>query len=333
MRLASVASQSPWHRSRWERPVWCADLKKEITGPVSAISNNQMNVAAISRHSTTQNARPHDQSALPPPHVDSLLWRLSSPQERTQLAKAQPTNHCESHNAARGRTALQGFGEIPSYRGNLPSPLQVMWYAPEGKEVLKAHYPDSEIRSWVKDAAAYNDVPHEMLAVVLQQENAPSASKWKQFLQFGERSVTTFAAIVDEVAFGFVPDKISGGSSGIANMKRETLRNGASYIESTYCRPALPGDVRHRVLGWNQDTRLPGDDLKADLYYASAVLRQLIDKEMGTGYRGPISPEHAQNIIASYNGSGPLAQKYGSDAINTLHNAATGRGKLYFYEK
>lgn len=271
-----------------------------------------------------------------PDHVNNLLWNLSTPQERIKLldgmapSEIQPS---ESPSQQCKKTTLTGIGDIPSYTGDLPSPLQVMWYAPEGNELLKLHYPDSEIRSWVQDAAAYHDVPPEMLATIIQQENAPSSSKLQQFLQFGERSATTFSAIVDEITGGGVPDKISGGSSGIANMKRETLRNAADYVESTYGRPVLPDDVRHRAFGWNQDTRIPGDDLKADLYYASAVLRQLIDNEMGPNYCGPINEKQAERIMASYNGSGPLAQEYGKDAITTLRNAAEGKGHLYFYEK
>jgi hypothetical protein len=231
------------------------------------------------------------------------------------------------------KTYIEGIDQVPSYRGDLPSPLQVMWYVPENSELLKVHYSDSEIRSWVKDAAEYNDVPHELMAVVLQQENAPNVSKWHQFLQFGERSATTLAAIVDKYTFDIVPDEIAGGSSGIANMKRATLENAANYIESTYNRAALPEDVRYRVLGWDQDNRIPGDDLKADLYYASGELRRLIDRKMGTGYTGPLTLEQTNDIIASYNGSGPLAEKYGNDAINTLNGAADGTTPLYFYEK
>jgi hypothetical protein len=232
-----------------------------------------------------------------------------------------------------GPTTIEGLDGVASYTGDLPSPLQVMWYAPEGDELLKLHYPDSEIRSWVQDAASYNDVPHEMLAVVLQQENAPSASTLHQALQFGERSVTTFLAIVDQLPFSPVPDTLSGGSSGIANMKRATLQSGAEYIENTYGRPALPDDARYRVFGWDQDTRIPGDDLKADLYYASGVLRQLIDREMGAGYTGPLTLEQTERIIASYNGSGPDAEKYARDAMTTLQSAADGTKPLYFYEK
>ena len=61
--------------------------------------------------------------------------------------------------------------------------------------------------------------------------------------------------------------------------------------------------------------------------------RQLIDKEMGTGYHGPISLAHTERIIASYNGSGPMAEKYGHDALHTLQTAAAGGTPLYFYEK
>jgi hypothetical protein len=230
-------------------------------------------------------------------------------------------------------TSIAGLGTMPSYTGDLPSPLQATWYAPEADEVFKTFIPDSEIRGWVKDAAAYNDVPQELMATVLQQENAPTASPLRQFLQFGERSLTTFSAIVDQLPFSPVPDALAGGSSGIANMKRATLQAGASYIESTYGRPPLPDSVRYRALGWDQDTRIPGDDLKSDLYYASGVMRQLIDREMGAGYHGPLSLAQTERIIASYNGSGPMAQKYGHDAINAMQTAAAGGTPLYFYER
>ncbi|HSI59247.1 MAG TPA: hypothetical protein VLA16_16920 [Ideonella sp.] len=261
--------------------------------------------------------------------------RLASQPTRLAELSSQPTttDRLAGGDAPSDRTTIQGLGTIPSYSGDLPSPLQAMWYAPETSEVFKGFYPDSEIRGWVKDAAAYNDVPHELMAAVLQQENAPGASTFHQVLQFGERSVTTFAAILDQLPGSPVPDAIAGGSSGIANMKRETLQSAAEYIENTYDRPALPDDVRYRIGGWDQDTRLPGDDLKSDLYYASGVLRQLIDREMGAGYQGPLSLAQTERIIASYNGSGPLAEKYGRDAMNLLQGAADGSRTLYFYEK
>lgn len=275
---------------------------------------------------------PSSNSNKKPDHVNDLLWKLATPQERAELLNISvPLKiQCSQKNPQQSvKTTITGIGDIPDYKGGLPSK---MWYVLEGSDFLKI--PDSaEIRSWVQDAAAYHDVPPEMLAAILQQENGSSSSKLQKFLQFGERSGTTFSAMIDECFLGIMPDIISGGSSGIANMKRETLRNAAEYVESTYGRPVLPEDVRYRAFGWDQDTRIPGRDLRADLYYASAVLRQLIDKEMGANYCGPINPKQAEKIMASYNGSGSRAEEYGKDAITALHNAAEGKGHLYFYEK
>ena len=47
----------------------------------------------------------------------------------------------------------------------------------------------------------------------------------------------------------------------------------------------------------------------------------------------PLSREQLQKVIASYTGSGPLAEKYGRDAIKLLSDAAAGKATLYFYEK
>jgi hypothetical protein len=91
--------------------------------------------------------------------------------------------------------------------------------------------------------------------------------------------------------------------------------------------------VRDRVLGWKQDTRIQGDDLKSDLYYMTAHLRQLIDRVTGTKkYSGPLTMEQVEKVAAAYNGSGPMAEKYGKDAINRLKTAVGGGTPLYFYE-
>lgn len=236
--------------------------------------------------------------------------------------------------AAENTTHIQGLGPIPSYKGDFPSPLPLMWYVPkDAKEAFTLYFPPSTIRSWVRQASAYHDVPYELTAVILQQENAPEAPRWKQAAQFVERSLTTAAAIVDEAFWDLVPDKISGGSAGIANMSRKTLRDAADYIEKTYGRPVMPDDVRIRLFGWNQDTRFQGDDLKGDLYYMTAHLRQLIDRVTKTPrYKGPLTLEQVKKVAAGYNGSGPLAEKYGADALKRLQKAATGATPLYFYE-
>ncbi len=232
------------------------------------------------------------------------------------------------------KTEIVGIDEIPSYTGEFPSPLKMMWYVPKGDEVLKVKYSAKEIRSWIKDAAEYHDVPQELLAVILQQENGPNATNFQKVGQFAERSITTFAAILDKALFDIVPDKISGGSSGFANMSRATLEDAAKYTEEVYGKNALPDNVRYRAMGWDQDTRIPGDDWKADLYYSAAHLRQLIDRVMGQKeFKGKLTISDVEKITAAYNGSGPLAEKYGKDAVKVLTNAATGKGKLYFYQR
>jgi hypothetical protein len=138
----------------------------------------------------------------------------------------------------------EGVGPIQSYTGELPSPFSVVYK----NEWFRYVITDSEIRGWVKDAANYHEVPYEMLAVILQQENSPNASTWLKFLQFGERSVTTIVAIaesytgifarLDEAGFRFIDEKgkkrkpsdIPNASTGIINMRRPTLLKTISQI-------------------------------------------------------------------------------------------------------
>jgi hypothetical protein len=236
---------------------------------------------------------------------------------------------CSGHEV----TTIAGLGPIKGYNGEFPAPLRLMWYVPEGNELLKISFGASEVRKWVRDAARYHGIPHVLLAVILQQENRPRASMLRKLAQFAERSLTTAAAIVDEVAFDIMPDAISGGSSGFANMSRATLRSAARYSERNYCKNPLPPDVRYRVLGWDQDIRIPGDDWKADLYYAAAHLRQLIDRITGKPcHNGPITLNQLERVMAAYNGTGRDAEKYGEDAIRTLLYASVGEQTLYFFE-
>lgn len=232
-------------------------------------------------------------------------------------------------------TYITGLGSVPSYTGEFPAPLRLMWYVPANwREVFKLWYSATEIRGWIRQAAEYHDVPLELVAVILQQENAPTASTARQVLQFGERSAQTLAAWADEVALDLVPDRIAGGSAGIANLSRATLRNAARYIETVYRIPVMPNEVRVRLLGWGQDTRIQGDDLRGDLYYMTAHLRELIDRITGRQrYHGPLTLDQVERIAAAYNGSGPLARQYGRDALDRLRRAASGREWLYFYER
>ncbi len=249
---------------------------------------------------------------------------------RTASPLAGPQDVC----SAREKVAISALTGVQSYTGDFPSPLQVMWYVPGKDEPLRLSVPDKEIRQWIRQAAEYHGIPHILLATILQQENAPSASGARKVLQFGERTLTTFAAIIDKAFWDLVPDRIAGGSSGFANMSRAALESAAAYSEKTYGRPPLPDSVKYRVLGWNQDTRISGDDWRADLYYCAAHLRQLIDRVVGKPcYDGELDLEQLRKVIALYNGSGPLAEKYSKDAMRLLSGAATGKATLYFYEK
>ena len=138
--------------------------------------------------------------------------------------------------------------------------------------------------------------------------------------------------MVDE-EIGIVPDKFAGGSSGIANLSRKTLRDAVDYVEREYRRPVMPAEVKVRLLGENVDLRIQGLDLHADLYYLAAHLRQLIDRIAGSKqYHGPLTFEQVEKIAAAYNGSGPLARKYGKDTIDRITKAVAGAEPLYFYE-
>ncbi len=267
-------------------------------------------------------------------HQDGQEYVPAGAGMSTATSDTQPVELKVCRCSGKEVTTLPGYESIPGYSGELPSPLQVMWYVPKTKELLKASFSDTEIRLWIKQAAAYHGIPHIILAVILQQENGPNGSKFLQTLQFGERTLTTFLAIVDGIAFDAVPDKLAGGSSGFANMSRATLQKAAQYSENYYCKRPMPEDVQYRVFGWNQVTRIPGDDWKADLYYAAAHLRELIDRVTGVRcHSGALTTAQLKKVVASYNGSGPLAEKYANDAMKLLDAAKAGSAWLYFYEK
>lgn len=228
---------------------------------------------------------------------------------------------------------IEDLGEIDSYNGEFPSPLQIINYIlSKGDPYISYFYiSDSTIRKWIKEAAQYHGIPHVMLSIILQQENAPNSSKWRQFLQFGERSLQTTAAIIDEILW--VPDKIADGSSGFMNMRRPTLKGVIDYYKENYIKDIIPNDVRFRVFNLDTHTGIPGFDWKTDLYYGAAHIRELIDRVKGRCSDGKISLEDVEKIFISYNGSGLVAEKYGKDAINLLNNAVLKKQTLFFYEK
>lgn len=236
------------------------------------------------------------------------------------------------------KVTIKNANSISNYTGDFPSPFQVMRYTSSRDEPIlhNIYVPDSTIRSWVKDAADYHGIPHEMLAVIIQQENAPNSSKFRQFLQYIERSVTTEAAVLDESLWGIIPDKLADGSSGFMNMRRPTLTETINYTKNNYCKELMPPDVANRegyISDTDADTGVQGADWRADLYYGAAHIRQLIDRQIGVCSVGEIDMEQVEKVFASYNGSGPIALKYGSDAISLLKGAYEGSKTLFFYEK
>ena len=231
-------------------------------------------------------------------------------------------------------TQIYGYDSIPSYSGDIPSPFPLMPYVPEAHEAFKIYFPASEIRSWVRSAAEYHGIPHVLLAVIIQQENWPKAGTLLKIAQFVERTLTTISAITDELIFDLFPDRVSASSSGLANMSRATLRNAVKYIEFNYNKPPMPPEVQYRIFDYNQDTRIPGDDWKADLYYCAAHLRELIDRVTGQlCHNAKVDKVQLRDIISAYNGSGKDARKSGRDAIALLERADKGTDYLYFYEK
>lgn len=133
---------------------------------------------------------------------------------------------------------------------------------------------------------------------------------------------------------GYFPDAIASGSSGFANMPRASLVDAAEYTERQYGKNPLSNEARYRAFGWDQDTRVSGDDFRADLYYCAAHLRQLIDRVTGGPcHNGPITMSQLRSVIKAYNGSGPMAEKYADDAMKLLQGAINGSAKLYFYEE
>jgi hypothetical protein len=143
------------------------------------------------------------------------------------------------------------------------------------------------------------------MAVILQQENAPTVSEAIKQLQSGERRLQTLAGEKDEQYWGIMPDKFAGGSTGIANLSRQTLRDAATYLETRYQKPVIPDAIRNE----KGDPRLAGIDEQLDLYYMSALLRQLIDRYVSSKSVGNLSDEDLARVAQAYNASGPKAVK------------------------
>jgi hypothetical protein len=241
-----------------------------------------------------------------------------------------------------------GVGAIQSYTGELPSPFMLAMLVP--KEGVAKKATPSEIRGWAKAAAEYHEIPYEMLAVILQQENGPNAPLWRKIGQKVEREYTVTAAHIEErtgvlatidektgilTKIKEITDRdikdLPNGSTGILNMRRPTLLGTLKYTKEKYPnRPIIPSDKS------NIDFGFAGDDWEADMYYGAAHIRQLIDRVVVGGgkscAKGEITLEQVEKVFAAYNGKGDGANKYGKDAIAKLKGAYNGQMTLYFYE-
>ncbi len=221
---------------------------------------------------------------------------------------------------------------IPSYKGDLKSPINFYWRYPTSKDA-NFRPSASVVRSWAKDACKYHKIPYILLALILQNENNPNAAEWRKYAQFVERTVTSASQITDNLLFDLIPDRISKGSSGIANVSNQALIDGANSSIKNYCRPVIPSSVAKSGWGINTDSRVSGDDWKNDMYYAAAHIRFLIDRELGECFNGMMTDDNLRLIIENYNGSGPQAIRYAEVAMGNLEMAKKGKGVLYFYEK
>lgn len=188
---------------------------------------------------------------------------------------------------------------------------------------------ETELQRWMYEACRYNGVPVVLMAVILQQENGPGPSWITKQLQAGERESQKTAAELEEklgVRFPGKFGKFAGGSTGIANLSCTTLRDAALYMEKMYNRPPIPDAIRKE----KGDPRIAGIDEQLDLYYMSALIRQLIDRRVSVGHKGNITDEQLRLVAQDYNGSGPKAEKYGRRALARLNEARQGKTPLYF---
>ncbi len=270
------------------------------------------------------------------PAMQRLLSALSEGAETCrQIAEVFEQAEQEAADLFSQRTTLEGFNNIKPHTGGIPI-LPGIYLKMRDNFLDPSDYKltANDIREWVSDASKYHDVPPELVAVILQQENNPEASTLRKIGQYIERQGTTVLAALDKITGDIIPDKLAGGSTGIGNVTRPTLQGTIDYTEKTYHKPIMPDSENNTALSFiKHDTGISGLDMKADVYYVAAHLRQLIDREVGGGrpYQGSLNREQIQRVLAAYNGSGTDALKYGQDAVERLDKANRGEKPLYFF--
>ncbi len=183
-------------------------------------------------------------------------------------------------------TQLEGFENISNFSGE--GYLEPQYLTDNELVGLSKLEWSNKVRSWVKNASLYHGIPKAMLAIIIQQENGQNATDFQKLGQFVERSIQRAAGTAAQVGYKNYPEKISGGSTGIVNMTRSTLKKAAEYIEENYCKPVLPDSVRYQKINLplakeivDRDVRHAGTSIHVDLYYCAAILRMLIDDQTG----------------------------------------------------
>lgn len=96
-----------------------------------------------------------------------------------------------------------------------------------------------------------------MLAVILQQENAPNVDWKRKILQFGERTAQTYVQDInkrfgnpigklDNALGDVIYNGIYRGSSGFMNMSAGALESAVKHSEKFNNRPPIPAEIRFR---------------------------------------------------------------------------------------
>lgn len=213
-------------------------------------------------------------------------------------------------------------GLMESYKNPLANPEEIKRKINE----LLARGSDY-IRATVAKAAQWCEVPPALVAVALQWENNLT-DRVHHGLQTIERDLTT---LLDRLNLPF-----GGGSTGLGNVKLETLNTAVANFEKYYKRAALPAGIPNVGRGQQVET---------DICHVALVIRDCLNYTWSQGatslresesgrYRyypyfgGELTTEDVTRTIGRYNGFGDGARSYGENAANFIASGSW----MYFLE-
>jgi hypothetical protein len=173
------------------------------------------------------------------------------------------------------------------------------------------------IRTTVINAAKWVEIPPALVAVALLWENDVN-NRAHHGLQTLERD---FTALLDRFN---LPG--GGGSTGLGNVKAETLEIAVSHFEQYYKRTALPPEISNTGRG-----RL----VETDIYHVALVMRECLNHTWSQGttslreseagryvyfpyFGGQLTNEDVIRTIGRYNGFGDKARNYGTNAADYI---------------